>query len=41
VQQCLERIRINTRWLFRNHVDVGAWLMAYVKLAKTEAEKNA
>jgi hypothetical protein len=25
----LERIRINTRWLFRNRTDVAAWLMAY------------
>jgi puromycin-sensitive aminopeptidase len=30
VQQCLERIRINTRWLFRNRMDVAAWLLAYV-----------
>jgi len=29
IQQCLERIRINTRWLFRNRTDVAAWLMAY------------
>jgi puromycin-sensitive aminopeptidase len=31
VQQCLERIRINTRWLFRNRMDVAAWLIAYVR----------
>jgi puromycin-sensitive aminopeptidase len=31
VQQCLERIRINTRWLFRNRTDVAAWLMAYAE----------
>jgi puromycin-sensitive aminopeptidase len=30
IQQCLERIRINTRWLFRNRTDVAAWLMAYM-----------
>jgi puromycin-sensitive aminopeptidase len=29
IQQCLERIRINTRWLFRNRTDVAAWLMAH------------
>jgi aminopeptidase N len=29
IQQCLERIRINTRWLFRNRTDVAAWLIAY------------
>jgi puromycin-sensitive aminopeptidase len=29
VQQCLERIRINTRWLSRNRMEVAAWLMAY------------
>jgi puromycin-sensitive aminopeptidase len=30
VQQCLERIRINARWLFRNRMEVAAWLIAYV-----------
>jgi puromycin-sensitive aminopeptidase len=29
VQQCLERIRINTRWLARNRMEAAAWLMAY------------
>jgi puromycin-sensitive aminopeptidase len=33
VQQCLERIRINTRWLFRNRVDVAAWLLAHAKVS--------
>ena len=35
VQQCLERIRINTRWLFRNRLDVAAWLIAYAKLSES------
>jgi puromycin-sensitive aminopeptidase len=35
VQQCLERIRINTRWLFRNRVEVTAWLIAYAKVHET------
>jgi hypothetical protein len=29
VQQCLERIRINTRWLSRNRMEVAAWLRAH------------
>jgi puromycin-sensitive aminopeptidase len=29
VQQCLERIRINSRWLSRNRMEAAAWLTAY------------
>jgi puromycin-sensitive aminopeptidase len=29
VQQCLERIRINSRWLSRNRTEVATWLTAY------------